>query len=73
MFADSHNILNRWENYFHQLLNVHMVSDFRHTEIHTPVLLGPQPSPFEAEIATGKLKKYKSCINYNFACGFVSV
>jgi hypothetical protein len=27
MLADSHNILNRWKNYFSQLLNVHIVSD----------------------------------------------
>jgi hypothetical protein len=26
---DSHNILNRWKNYFSQLLNVHNVSDVR--------------------------------------------
>jgi Fe-S cluster biosynthesis and repair protein YggX len=29
MFADSHNILNRWNNYFYQLLNVHRVSVVR--------------------------------------------
>jgi hypothetical protein len=27
LLADSHNILNRWKNYFCQLLNVHNVSD----------------------------------------------
>jgi hypothetical protein len=27
LLADSHNILNRWKNYFFQLLNVHRVSD----------------------------------------------
>jgi hypothetical protein len=27
LLADSHNILNRWRNYFPQLLNVHNVSD----------------------------------------------
>jgi hypothetical protein len=27
--ADSHNILNRWKNYFSQLLNVHRISDVR--------------------------------------------
>jgi hypothetical protein len=35
LLADSHNILNRWENYFSQLLNVHTVSDVRQTEVHT--------------------------------------
>jgi hypothetical protein len=33
--ADSHNILNRWKNYFSQLLNAHRVSIVRQTEIHT--------------------------------------
>jgi hypothetical protein len=33
--ADSYSILNRWKNYFHQLLIVHGVNDVRHTEIHT--------------------------------------
>jgi hypothetical protein len=51
MLADSHNILNRWKNYFSQLLNVHRVSDAR--------LLVPAPSPFEVEIAIAKLKRYK--------------
>jgi hypothetical protein len=50
LLADSHNILNRWKNYLSQLLNVHRVSD---------VLLVPDPSPFEVEIATAKLKRYK--------------
>jgi hypothetical protein len=27
--VDSHNILNRWKNYFSQVLNVHNVSDVR--------------------------------------------
>jgi hypothetical protein len=29
LLADSHNILNRWKNYYSQLLNVHRVSDVR--------------------------------------------
>ncbi|PNF35141.1 hypothetical protein B7P43_G09272 [Cryptotermes secundus] len=39
LFADSHNILNGWKNYFSQLLNVHRVSDVRQIEIHTAELL----------------------------------
>jgi hypothetical protein len=34
LLADSHNILNRWKNYFSQLLNVHNVSDVRQIEVH---------------------------------------
>jgi hypothetical protein len=33
LLADSHNILNRWKNYFSQLLNVYRVSDVRQTEM----------------------------------------
>jgi hypothetical protein len=42
LLADSHNILNRWKNYFSQLLNVH-VSDVRQTEVHTAEPLVPGP------------------------------
>jgi hypothetical protein len=60
LLADSHNILNRWKNYFSQLLNVHNVSDVRQIEVHMaePLVLGP--SRLEVEIAIAKLKKYKS-------------
>jgi hypothetical protein len=33
LLAESHNILNRWKNYFFQLLNVHNVSDVRQIEV----------------------------------------
>jgi hypothetical protein len=59
MFADSH-ILNRWKNYFSLLLNVHRVSDVRQIEIHRAEPLVPDSSPFEVEIATAKLNRYKS-------------
>jgi hypothetical protein len=55
LFADSHSIVNRWKNYFLQLLNVHRVIDVRQIE---PLVL--DPSPFEVEIAIAKLKRYKS-------------
>jgi hypothetical protein len=35
LLEDSHNILNRWKNYFSHLLNVHNVSDVRQIEVHT--------------------------------------
>jgi len=34
LFADSQNILNRWNNHVSQLLNVDGVSDIGQTEIH---------------------------------------
>jgi hypothetical protein len=60
LLADFHNILNRWKNYFCQLLNVHRISDFRQVEIHTAERLIPQPTPFEVQIAIAKLKRYKT-------------
>jgi hypothetical protein len=60
LLADSHSILNRWKNYFSQLLNIHRVSDVRQIEIHTTKSFVPEASPFELEIAIAKLKKYKS-------------
>jgi hypothetical protein len=41
LLADSHNVLNRWKNYFSQLLNVCRVSDVRQIEIHTAEPLLP--------------------------------
>jgi hypothetical protein len=52
--------LNRWKNYFSQLLNVHRVSDVRQIEIQTAEPLVPDPSPSEVEIAIAKFKKFKS-------------
>jgi hypothetical protein len=52
--------LNRWKNYFSQLWNVHRDSDVRKAEIRAAEPLAPDPSPSEAEIATVKLKTYKS-------------
>jgi hypothetical protein len=54
LLADSHGILNRWKNYFSQLLNVHTVSDVRQIEIHAAEPLVPDPSPFVFEVAIAK-------------------
>jgi len=59
LFADSHNIFNRWKNYFSQLLNIYGVNDVRQTKVHTDYTLVSEPSPYEAEIATGKMRRYK--------------
>jgi hypothetical protein len=56
LLADSHNILNRWKNYFSQLLNVHNVSDVRQIEIHMAEPLVPGHSRLEVEIAIAKLR-----------------
>jgi hypothetical protein len=60
LLADPHKILNRWKNYFCQLLNVHGAAAVRQNEIHTAELFVPQPSASEDEVAIGKLKRYKS-------------
>jgi hypothetical protein len=58
LLAYAHNILNRWKNYYSQLLNVHNVSDVRQIDVHMVEPLVPGPS-LEVEIAIAKLKKYK--------------
>jgi hypothetical protein len=60
LLADSHNLLNRWNNYFFELLNVHNVRDVRQIDTHTAEWLVPGPSHLEVETAIAKLKKYKS-------------
>jgi hypothetical protein len=60
LLADSHNVLNRWKNYYSQFLNVHNVSDVRQIEVHTAEPLVPGLSHLEIQIAISKLKKYKS-------------
>jgi hypothetical protein len=50
LFADSHNILNRWKNYFCELSNIYRISDVRQIEIHTAEPLVPDPSIFEDEL-----------------------
>jgi hypothetical protein len=52
LLADSHIILNMWNNYFSQLLNVHNVSDVRQIEVHVAETLVPCPR--------SKVKEYKS-------------
>jgi hypothetical protein len=47
LLVDSHNILNRWKNYFSQLLNVHNVSDIRQIKVHMAEPLIPGPSYLE--------------------------
>jgi hypothetical protein len=44
LLADSHNILNRWKDYFSQVLNAHNVSDVKQIEVHTAEPLVPGPS-----------------------------
>jgi hypothetical protein len=52
VLADSHIILNKWKNYFLQLMNAHMANDVRQIEIHTAESLVSDPGPFGVEIVT---------------------
>jgi hypothetical protein len=58
LLADPQNVLNRWKNFFNQVLNVHGVHDVRQMDIHTAEPLVPEPGLVEVEIAIGKLKSY---------------
>jgi hypothetical protein len=57
LVADSHNILNRWKNYFSQLLNVHNVSDVKLIEVHMAQPLVPGPSRLDVGLL---LQSWKS-------------
>jgi hypothetical protein len=50
LLEDSYSTLNRWKNYFCQLLNVHSVAE--------PLV--PNHSSFQVEIAIEKLNRNKS-------------
>jgi hypothetical protein len=60
LLANSHNILNRWMNYYSQLLNVRRVSHVRQKYVQMSHYYLTLVSPFEDEIAIAKLKRYKS-------------
>jgi hypothetical protein len=47
LLASSHNMLNKWKNYFSQLLNVHNVSDVRQIKAHMAEPLVPDSSRLE--------------------------
>jgi hypothetical protein len=60
LLAHPQSVLNRWKNFFNQVLNIHEVHNVRQKDIHTAEPLMPEPSLFEVEIPVGKLKSYKS-------------
>ena len=57
LLSDSNSILNRWKNYFSQLLNVHKGNNVGEIQIQTAEPLIPEPTHLEVEIAIEKLKK----------------
>jgi hypothetical protein len=60
LLAYPQSVLNRWRNFFNQMLNVHGVHDVRQMDIYTAEPLVPEPSIVKVEIAIGKLKSYKA-------------
>jgi hypothetical protein len=60
LLADPHKMLNRWRNYFCQLLHVHGAGGIRQTEMHIADPFVPETSASEVEVAIGKLKRYIS-------------
>ena len=60
LVADCYSTVAGWRNYSSQLLNVHWVKDIKHTDIHTAEPLVPEPSTFQFEFPTEKLKSHKS-------------
>jgi hypothetical protein len=60
LLADPQSVLNRWKNFFHQVLNVHGIHNAGHKDIQMAEPLVPETSLVTVEIATGKLKSYKS-------------
>jgi hypothetical protein len=66
LLADPQNVLNRWKNFFNQVLNVHGIHDVRQIDIHTAEPLLPEPSLVEVEIAIGKLRSYKPQVLIRF-------
>jgi hypothetical protein len=60
LLADTQSVLNRWKNFFNQVLYIPGVHGVRQMDIHTAESLMPEHSLIEVEIAIGKLKSYKS-------------
>jgi hypothetical protein len=60
LLAEPQKILNRWKNYFYQLLSIYGASCVRQTEMHTAGPFVTEPIASEVEVATRKLNRYKS-------------
>jgi hypothetical protein len=60
------SVLDRWKNFFNQVVNVHGVHDVRQMDIHMAEPLVPEPSLVEVEIAIEKLKGINSQVLIRF-------
>jgi hypothetical protein len=59
LLPDPCSVLNRWKNFFNQVLNVHGVHNVMQMDVHTAKPLVPESIFVKREVAIGKLK----CIN----------
>jgi hypothetical protein len=55
LLADPQSVLNRWKNFFEQVLNVHGIHVWQ-MDIHTAEPLVPEPRLVQVETAVQKLK-----------------
>jgi hypothetical protein len=60
LLADPQSVLNRYKNFFNQVLIVHGVHNVMQMFIYTAEILVPEPSLVELEIAIENFKRYKS-------------
>ena len=60
LLSDSNSILNRWKDYFSQLLNVHKTNDMGEIQIQTAMPHIPEPALLESEIAIEKVQPQES-------------
>jgi hypothetical protein len=59
LLAYSHNILNRWKNYFCHLLNAYGFNNVRQAETDKAEPIWPESGCFGVEIANENLKRCK--------------
>ena len=62
LITDTPRIFARYRNHISQLWILYGVNDVKQTEKHTKEPIVPEPSAFDVERATEKLKTYKSPI-----------
>jgi hypothetical protein len=55
LLADPHSVLNRWKNFFNQVLNVRGFHEVRQMDILMVEHLVPEPSLLQVKTAIGKL------------------
>jgi hypothetical protein len=60
LLADPQSVLNGWNNFFNQMLNVCEVHNIRQMDINMAEPLVPEPILVKMENAVGKLERYKS-------------